>query len=106
MEVTKWLQPSNSGSRIGDRLSQGVASRDIETSPVASVSKIQAHLRDPVRFPSTVNLTCGRASIAAAPRSRFRRAGLGKTRTILEIGILGHGLLRFVYLDPARRSRA
>jgi hypothetical protein len=51
-------------------------------------------------FPSTVNLTCGRRSIAAAPRSRFRRAKLGKTRTILESGISGHGLLRFVYLDP------
>ena len=29
--------------------------------------------------------------IAAAPRSRFRRAGLRKTRTILESGISGHG---------------
>ena len=38
--------------------------------------------------------------IAAAPRSRFRRAGLRKTRTILESGVSGHGLLRFVYLDP------
>src|SRR5689334_4303663 len=38
--------------------------------------------------------------LAAAPRSRFRRAGLRKTRTILESGISGHGLLRFVYLDP------
>src|SRR5215831_5413788 len=46
----------------------------------------QAHMRSPL--------------IAAAPRSRFRRAGLRKTRTILESGISGHGLLRFVYLDP------
>jgi hypothetical protein len=38
--------------------------------------------------------------LAAAPRSRFRRAGLRKTKTILESGISGHGLLRFVYLDP------
>jgi hypothetical protein len=51
-------------------------------------------------FPSTVNLTCGRRSIAAAPRSRFRRAGLRKTRTILESGTSGDSLLRFVYLDP------
>src|SRR5271165_4183535 len=46
----------------------------------------QPHMRSPL--------------IAAAPRSRFRRAGLRKTRTILESGISGHGLLRFVYLDP------
>src|SRR6202030_3985301 len=44
----------------------------------------QPHMRSPL--------------IAAAPRSRFRRAGLRKTRTILESGISGHGLLRFVYL--------
>src|SRR6478672_11527877 len=46
----------------------------------------QPHMRSPL--------------IAAAPRSRFRRAGLRKTRTILESGISGHGLLRFVYQDP------
>src|ERR1700746_2272818 len=56
----------------------------------------QSHMRSPL--------------IAAAPRSRFRRAGLRKTRTILESGVSGHGLLggagcrreslRFVYLDP------
>src|SRR6516225_8480473 len=116
MEVTKWLKPSISVSRIGDSASVQAATRvnakqashdeglvkrshhgDIETSPVASVSKVQVR-RGP--FPSTVNLTCGRRSLAAAPRSRFRRAGLGKTRTILENGISGHGLLRFVYLDP------
>ena len=56
-------------------------------------------------FPSTVNLTCGRRSLAAAPRSRFRRAGLGKTRTILENGISGHGLLRFVYPGSARTDQ-
>src|SRR6516225_8677356 len=46
----------------------------------------QPHMRSPL--------------IAAAPRSRFRRAGLRRTSTILESGISGHGLLRFVYLDP------
>src|SRR5271166_6173353 len=38
--------------------------------------------------------------MTAAPKSRLRRTGLRKTRTILENGVLGHGLLRFVYLDP------
>src|SRR5438067_6054220 len=69
MEVTKWLKPSISGSRIGDRASVQAATRvnaeqashdeglvkgshhgNIETSPVASVSKVQAHLRDAARF--------------------------------------------------------
>src|SRR5690348_6554623 len=52
----------------------------------------QPHMRSPL--------------IAAAPRSRFRRAGLRKTRTILESGISGHGLLRFVYLDPPELIRS
>src|SRR6266699_6687444 len=38
--------------------------------------------------------------MTAAPKSRLRRTGLRKTRTILENGVLGHGLLRFVHLDP------
>ena len=37
----------------------------------------------------------------AAPTSRLRRPGLRKTRTFLEIGFSGHGLLRFVHLDPS-----
>ena len=37
----------------------------------------------------------------AAPTSRLRRAGLRKTRTFLENGVSGHGLLRFVHLDPS-----
>ena len=36
----------------------------------------------------------------AAPTSRLRRVGLRKTRTFLENGVSGHGLLRFVHLDP------
>jgi hypothetical protein len=68
-------------------------------SPVASVSKVQAHLRDAARFRAR-STSHAVAAHAAAPRSRFRRAGLRKTRTILESGVSGHGLLRFVYLDP------
>ena len=37
----------------------------------------------------------------AAPTSRLRRAGLRKTRTFLENGVSGHGLRRFVHLDPS-----
>src|SRR5260370_40462327 len=37
----------------------------------------------------------------AAPTSRSRRAGLRKTRTFLENGVSGHGLRRFVHLDPS-----
>jgi hypothetical protein len=63
MEETKCLKPSDSGSRIGDRASVQAATRvnaeqashdeglvkgshhgDIERSPVASVSKVQAQL--------------------------------------------------------------
>src|SRR5207244_9971014 len=72
---------------------------DIERSPVFGIQGPSPFARRGP-FPSTINLTCGRRSLAAAPRSRFRRAGLRKTRTILESGISGHGLLRFVYLDP------
>ena len=91
---------TNEQASHDEGLVKGSHHGDFETCPVASVSKVQAHLCDAALFPSTVNLTCGRRSLAAAPRSRFRRAGLRKTRTILESGISGHGLLRFVYLDP------
>jgi hypothetical protein len=37
----------------------------------------------------------------AAPTSRLRRAGVRRTRTFLENGVSGHGLLRFVHLDPS-----
>src|SRR5215469_10161304 len=55
-------------------------------SPVASVSKLQAHSRDAARFRAR-STSHAVAAHAAAPRSRFRRAGLRKTRTILESGI-------------------
>jgi hypothetical protein len=117
MEETKCLKPSDSGSRIGDRASVQAATRvhaeqashdeglvkgshhGTSKSPVASVSKVQAHLRDAARFRAR-STSHAVAAHAAAPRSRFRRAGLRKTRTILESGVSGHGLLRFVYLDP------
>jgi hypothetical protein len=116
MEVTKWLKPSISVSRIGDSASVQAATRvnaeqtshddglvkrsyHIGTSPVASVSKVQARLRDAARLRAR-STSHAVAALAAAPRSRFRRAGLRKTRTILESGISGHSLLRFVYLDP------
>ena len=119
MEVTKWLKPSDSGLRIGNRASVQAATRvnaeqashdeglvkglhhgGIETSPVASVSKVQAHLRDAARFRarSTSHAVAAHSSCTKIPLSA--RAGLRKTRTILESGISGHGLLRFVYLDP------
>src|SRR5215467_3758234 len=61
--------------------------------------QVRAHLHDAARFRAR-STSHAVAALAAAPRSRFRRAGLRKTRTILESGISGHGLLRFVYLDP------
>src|SRR6516162_10025689 len=68
MEVTKCLKPPDSGHEIGDRASVQAAtrvnaeqsshdeglvkglSRGHRRSPVASVSKVQAHLRDAARF--------------------------------------------------------
>ena len=119
MEVTKCLKPPDSGHELGDCASVQAATRvnveqtshdeglvkgshhgDIEN--VSSCFGIQGPSPSARRgpFPSTVNLHMRSPLIAAAPRSRFRRAGLRKTRTILESGISGPGLLRFVYLDP------
>ena len=93
MEVTKCLKPSDSGSRIGDRASVQAATRvnaeqaphdeglakgsnhgDIETSPVASVSKVQAHLRDAARFRarSTSHAVAARSSCIKIPLSAGR----------------------------------
>ena len=118
MEVTKCLKPSDSGSRIGNRASVQAATqvnaeqashdeglvkgritgtskglqllRYPRSKPICATRPVSEHGQPHMRSPL----------IAAAPRSRFRRAGLRKTRTILESGISGHGLLRFVYLDP------
>jgi len=92
MEVTKWLKPSISVSRIGDSASEQAATRvnaeqtshdeglvkghhgDIETSPVASVSKVQAHLRDAARFRarSTSHAVAARSSCKVAQRDGLR----------------------------------
>jgi len=118
MEETKCLKPSDSGSRIGDRASVQAATRVHaeqashdeglvkgshhgtskglqllrypRSKPICATRPVSEHGQPHMRSPL----------IAAAPRSRFRRAGLRKTRTILESGVSGHGLLRFVYLDP------
>src|SRR6202049_4974428 len=80
-----WSQGVITGTSEGLQLLRYPRSKPIcATRPVSEHD--QPHMRSPL--------------IAAAPRSRFRRAGLRKTRTILESGISGHGLLRFVYLDP------
>src|SRR5712691_6643228 len=80
-----WSRGRITGTSKGLQLLRYPRSKPIcATRPVSEHG--QPHMRSPL--------------IAAAPRSRFRRAGLRKTRTILESGISGHGLLRFVYLDP------
>src|SRR5215472_15175965 len=100
MEVTKWLKPSISVSRIGDSASVQAATRvnaeqsshdeglvkgshhvDIESlqllryprsKPICATRPVSEHGQPHMRSPLT----------AAAPRSHFRRAGLRKTRTI------------------------
>ena len=96
MEATKCLKPSGSGSRIGDRASVQAATRvnaeqashdeglvkgshhgDIERSPVASVSKVQAHLRDAARFRarSTSHAVAAHSSCTKIPLSAGRAQG-------------------------------
>src|SRR5215469_5372282 len=93
MEVTKWLKPSISVSRFGDSVSVQAATRvnaeqcshdeglvkgshygDIEISPVASVSKVQAHLRDAARFRarSTSHAVAALSSCTKIPLSAGR----------------------------------
>jgi hypothetical protein len=113
MEVTKWLKPSISVSRIGGSasvqgarrvnaergLSQGVASRRHRNSPVASVSEVQAHLRDAARFRarSTSHAVATRSSCTKIPLSAGRAQ---EDENHSRKRHSGHGLLRFVYLDP------
>jgi transposase len=68
---------------------------------VCPVSKVLSPIARRGSFPSTINLTIRSPLVTVAPTSRLRRAGLRKTRTILENGVSGHGLLRFVDLDPS-----
>src|SRR6516225_1150293 len=93
MEVTKCLKPPDSIHEIGDRASVQAATRvnaeqssqdeglvkgphheDIESSPVASVSKVQAHLRDAARFRARST------SHAVAARSGCTRSALSAGR--------------------------
>ena len=97
MEATKCLKPSDSGSRSGDRASVQAATRvnaehashdegvvkgshhgDIEKrSPVASVSKAQADLRDAARFRarSTSHAVAAHSSCTKIPLSAGRAQG-------------------------------
>ena len=92
MEATKCLKPSDSGSRIGDRASVQAATRvhaeqashdeglvkgshhGTSKSPVASVSKVQAHLRDAARFRarSTSHAVAAHSSCTKIPLSAGR----------------------------------
>src|SRR5215468_5176628 len=82
-----WSRGRVTGTSKGLQLLRYPRSKPIcATRPVSEHG--QPHIRSPL--------------VAAAPTSRFRRVGLRKTRTILETGISGHGLLRFIYLDPPR----
>src|SRR5437868_9800979 len=90
MEVTKCLKPPDSGHEFGDRASVQAATRvnaeqtshdedlvkgshhaAIESSPVASVSKVQAHLRDAARFRarSTSHAVAAHSSCTKTPLS-------------------------------------
>ena len=115
MEETKCLKPSDSGSRIGDRARVQAATRvhaeqashdeglvkgsHHGTSKGLQLLRIQGPSPFARRglFPSTVNLTCGRRSSPLHQDPAFGGQGSGRREPILESGILGHGLLRFVY---------
>ena len=93
MEVTKCLKPPDNGHEFGDCASVQAATRvnaeqashdeglvkgshhgDIESSPVASVSKVQAHLRDAARFRarSTSHAVAAHSSCTKIPLSAGR----------------------------------
>ena len=85
--MSEW---ESSRSFLGDRVSSGLSG--IPGSEPACVTRLvsehdQPHIRSPFA--------------TAAPTSRLRRAGLRKTRTFLKTAFPGHGLRRFVHLDPS-----
>ena len=122
MEATKCLKPSDSGHESGDRASVQAATRvNAEQASheelgvkrivserqwqISSICLSGIHGSEPncmTRLVFEHDQPHIRSPFAtAAPTSRLRRAGLRKTRTILENGVSGHGLLRFVDLDPS-----
>jgi hypothetical protein len=95
--VTRWIArfgmpKAASGGRgkasHDEGLVKGSHHKDIETSPVASVSKVQAHLRDAARFRarSTSHAVAAHSGCTKIPLS----AGRAQED---ESGISGHGLL-------------
>ena len=79
----------SSGSFLGDKSPAVV--RYPRSEPACVTRLVSEHDQPHIRSPFAT----------AAPTSRLRRAGLRKTRTFLENGVSGHGLLRFVHLDPS-----
>jgi len=122
MEVTKCLKPSDSSHEFGDGASVRAAMRvnaEQASHEALGVKRIVSERQWQI---SSICLSGTQGSepdcmtrlvfehdqphirspfATAAPTSRLRRAGLRKTRTILENGVSGHGLLRFVDLDPS-----
>src|SRR5271155_5387489 len=82
-----WWQ--SSGPFLGDQSPAVV--RYPRSEPACVTRLVSEHDQPHIRSPFAT----------AAPTSRLRRAGLRKTRTFLENGVSGHGLLRFVHLDPS-----
>src|SRR5580700_4519540 len=86
--MSRW-EPS--GSFLGGSVSSGYLSGIRGSEPACVTRLVSEHDQPHIRSPFAT----------AAPTSRLRRAGLRKTRTFLENGVSGHGLRRFVHLDPS-----
>ena len=119
MEVTKWLKPSISVSRIGDRASVQAATRvnaeqashdeglvkgshhgDIEN--VSSCFGIQGPSPSARRgpFPSTVNLTCGRRSWQLHQDPAFGGQGSGRREPFSKAAFQAMACYGSSTLDP------
>ena len=85
--MSRW---QSSGLFPGDK-SPAVCPVSEVLSPLSVTRLVSEHDQPHIRSPFAT----------AAPTSRLRRVGLRKTRTFLENGVSGHGLLRFVHLDPS-----
>src|SRR3984957_21201525 len=86
--MSRW---QSSGSFLGDQSPAGYLSGIRGSEPACVTRLVSEHDQPHIRSPFAT----------AAPTSRLRRAGLRKTRTFLENGVSGHGLRRFVHLDPS-----